>query len=159
VYLTASSQGAEAVTFGSCENLTERERAVLGRLAEGESNRQIAKNLAITPSTARTHTRNVLSKLGVSSRVLAIASTHPAHVPGPALAPGPESGDPISSLTRREREVLGCMAEGLARASIAARLNVSPNTVRTHVRNILAKLAVHSTPEAVALVAKRAVRV
>jgi DNA-binding CsgD family transcriptional regulator len=105
--------------------------------------------LDIAPATARTHTRNVLTKLGVQSRVLAIASTRPVSIP--VIEP-----DPISSLTRREREVLGCMAEGLSRATIAARLKVSTHTVRTHVRNILAKLRVHSTPEAVALVSKTA---
>ena len=138
------------MTFGSCDNLTERERDVLLCLAEGESNRQIARSLDIAPATARSHTRNVLTKLGVQSRILAIASARPVQVP--AL----ESKSLISSLTRREREVLGCMVEGLTRAMIAARLKVSPNTVRTHVRNILAKLRVHSTPEAVALVAKTA---
>ncbi len=140
------------MTFGSCDSLTGREREVLRRLADGESNRQIARNLSIAPSTARTHTQNVLTKLGVQSRLLAMASAHPAPVSVPGLIPEPESRDPISSLTRREREVLACLAGGLARASIATRLNVSPNTVRTHVRNILAKLQVHSTPEAVALV-------
>jgi DNA-binding CsgD family transcriptional regulator len=135
------------MTFGSCDHLTERERDVLFCLADGESNRQIARSLDIAPATARAHTRNVLSKLGVQSRVLAIASARPVQVP--AL-----EGSPISSLTRREREVLGCMVEGLTRAAIAARLKVSPNTARTHVRNILAKLGVHSTPEAVALVSK-----
>lgn len=136
--------------------LTEREREVLRRLTEGESNRQIAKHLAITPSTARSHTQNVLTKLGVQSRVQAMARADPARIATGAFIPQPEPGqrDPISLLTRREREVLACMAEGLTRTSIAARLALSPHTVRTHVRNILAKLGVHSTPEAVALVAK-----
>ena len=136
------------MSFGSCDNLTERERDVLLCLAAGESNRQIARSLDIAPATARSHTRNVLSKLGVQSRVLAIASTRPVQVPAV------ETKSPISSLTRREREVLGCMVEGLTRVTMAARLKVSPNTVRTHVRNVLAKLGVHSTPEAVALVSK-----
>ena len=146
------------MTFASCDSLTGREREVLRRLADGESNRQIARSLSITPSTARTHTQNVLTKLGVQSRLLAMASALPAPVSVPELMPEPKSRDPISSLTRREREVLACLAEGLTRASIAARLNVSPNTVRTHVRNILAKLQVHSTPEAVALVRRGVTR-
>lgn len=137
---------------GNCDDLTGREREVLGRLAEGDSNRQIARYLCITPSTARTHTQNVLTKLGVQSRVLAVASAHPEPVVAGALA---QDGDPISLLTRREREVLACMTEGLSRVSIASRLNLSPNTVRTHARNILTKLGVHSTPEAVALVRRR----
>ena len=137
-------------------SLTEREREVLRRLAQGESNRQIARYLAITQSTARTHTQNVLTKLGVQSRVQAMGRAHRVRIPAAAPITERESRDPISLLTRREREVLACMAEGLTRASIAVRLALSPNTVRTHVRNILGKLRVHSTPEAVALVSKRA---
>lgn len=57
----------------------------------------------------------------------------------------------VGRLTKREREVLGCMVEGLDRAGIGERLFLSTNTVRTHARNILAKLQVHSTLEAVAL--------
>lgn len=145
-----SCTGAGACDAPAPERLTGREREVLRRLAQGESNRQIAKYLAIAPSTARTHTQNVLTKLGVQTRVQAAAAA--ARVPTARLVPEPESRDPISQLTRREREILACMAQGLTRVSIAARLKLSPNTVRTHVRNVLGKLGVHSTPEAVALV-------
>jgi DNA-binding NarL/FixJ family response regulator len=47
--------------------------------------------------------------------------------------------------------VLACLADGDNRHQIAGRLNLMPNTVRTHQQNILAKLGVHSTLEAVAL--------
>lgn len=57
----------------------------------------------------------------------------------------------LALLTQRERQVLACLAEGDSRSQIAARLNLKPNTVRTHLQNILAKLGVHSTLEAVAL--------
>ena len=50
----------------------------------------------------------------------------------------------------REREVLGLLAAGSNSAEIARALPVSPNTVRTHVQSILAKLQVHSRLEAVA---------
>ena len=55
-----------------------------------------------------------------------------------------------SQLTRREREVLGLLAAGSNSSEIARALVVSPNTVRTHVQSILAKLQVHSRLEAVA---------
>ncbi len=55
-----------------------------------------------------------------------------------------------SQLTRREREVLGLLASGSNSSEIARALVVSPNTVRTHVQSILAKLQVHSRLEAVA---------
>lgn len=53
-------------------------------------------------------------------------------------------------LTRREREILALLASGASGREIAAELYLSPNTVRTHVQNILTKLQVHSRLEAVA---------
>ena len=67
---------------------------------------------------------------------------------GPDRGPGP---GPADALTRREREVLVCLAEGLTRPEAAARLRMSPNTVRTHVQSTLAKLGVSSSLAAVAL--------
>jgi len=57
----------------------------------------------------------------------------------------------LARLTRREREVLACVAEGVSRNQVAEQLNLTANTVRTHLQNITAKLQVHSTLEAVAL--------
>jgi two-component system NarL family response regulator len=66
--------------------------------------------------------------------------------------------DPFASLTEREREVLQCMVDGLARAEIAARLHISVNTVRTHTQNLITKLGAHSTLESVALALRNGVR-
>jgi DNA-binding NarL/FixJ family response regulator len=49
-------------------------------------------------------------------------------------------------LTDREREVLGLMAEGLTDRGIAGQLVVSRKTVETHVRHILLKLNIPTTP-------------
>jgi DNA-binding NarL/FixJ family response regulator len=57
----------------------------------------------------------------------------------------------LASLTPRERQVLACLAEGAGRRDVAERLHLSANTVRTHLQNLMAKLGVHSTLEAVAL--------
>ncbi|HSL11064.1 MAG TPA: response regulator transcription factor [Actinomycetota bacterium] len=56
----------------------------------------------------------------------------------------------LDDLTEREREILGLLAEGMRNDEIAAKLYISPQTVQTHVRNILGKLRVHSKLEAVA---------
>ncbi|WP_217181803.1 response regulator transcription factor [Streptomyces sp. AC495_CC817] len=48
--------------------------------------------------------------------------------------------DPVQSLTPREREVLGLMAEGLDNLSIAARLFITETAVSKHIGNIFAKL-------------------
>jgi DNA-binding NarL/FixJ family response regulator len=58
----------------------------------------------------------------------------------------------LGKLTERERAVLACLAEGAAhRDAVAKQLHLSVNTVRTHTRNLTAKLGVHSMLEAVAL--------
>jgi DNA-binding NarL/FixJ family response regulator len=56
----------------------------------------------------------------------------------------------LSQLTDRELEILTLLSEGLRNDDIAARLFISPQTVQTHVRNLLGKLGVHSKLEAVA---------
>jgi NarL family two-component system response regulator LiaR len=58
---------------------------------------------------------------------------------------------PGIDLTERERAVLALMVEGLNNTQIAARLTVSPSTVKSHVSNILSKLGVSSRTEAVTL--------
>jgi NarL family two-component system response regulator LiaR len=58
---------------------------------------------------------------------------------------------PGFDLTERELVVLGLMVEGLNNTQIAARLTVSPSTIKSHVSNILSKLGVASRTEAVTL--------
>jgi DNA-binding NarL/FixJ family response regulator len=60
----------------------------------------------------------------------------------------------LDDLTERERQILQMLAEGKRNDDIAAELFISPQTVQTHVRNILGKLRVHSKLEAVAFAVK-----
>jgi DNA-binding NarL/FixJ family response regulator len=60
----------------------------------------------------------------------------------------------LGDLTERERQILQLLAEGKRNDDIAAELFISPQTVQTHVRNILGKLRVHSKLEAVAFAVK-----
>lgn len=55
----------------------------------------------------------------------------------------------VATLTGREREILEALTDGATTVEIARELAISPATVQTHVRNILAKLGVHSKVEAV----------
>jgi DNA-binding NarL/FixJ family response regulator len=61
----------------------------------------------------------------------------------------------IGQLSQREMEVLKLMVDGLSNPEIAAALYLSPNTVKTHVRGIMNKLAVDDRVQA-AVVALRA---
>ncbi|MEV3870593.1 AAA family ATPase [Streptomyces sp. NPDC049906] len=67
--------------------LTPREREVLGLVAAGRSNRQIAEELFISPKTASVHVSHILPKLGVSGRGEAAALVHRLRL----LAPDPPS--------------------------------------------------------------------
>jgi two-component system, NarL family, response regulator LiaR len=58
---------------------------------------------------------------------------------------------PGLELTKREREVLALMVDGLNNTQIAGRLKVSPSTIKSHVSNILSKLGAASRTEAVTL--------
>lgn len=56
---------------------------------------------------------------------------------------------PPSILSVRELEVLGCLSEGLTTSQIGAKLFISENTVKTHIRHILEKLESSNRAEAV----------
>jgi two-component system nitrate/nitrite response regulator NarL len=80
------------------------------------------------------------------------------HIVGPVLValrespPAPnEYDEKLARLTERERQILDGLIAGRDRATIAQDLNVTVGTVRTHTRNILAKLEVHSSLEAVSV--------
>ena len=52
-------------------------------------------------------------------------------------------------LTRREREIISLVAEGMTNGQIAAQLWISAGTVRRHLENVYAKLGVHTRTAAV----------
>jgi DNA-binding NarL/FixJ family response regulator len=65
----------------------------------------------------------------------------------PALGPGLRPT--VSELTPREWQVLDLLTTGASTADIAIDLVLSPETVLTHVKNILKKLGVHSRRDAI----------
>ncbi|MFT3894936.1 MAG: response regulator transcription factor [Anaerolineales bacterium] len=64
------------------------------------------------------------------------------------LSKGGITGKDDDGLTEREQQVLVEVSKGASDKEIAAALNISLNTVKTHIRNILAKLQVHTRREA-----------
>ncbi len=82
--------------------------------------------------------------------------TVPALPPPPPVVPGVASRATLDdTLSEREREVLGLLAEGLRNREIADALFITEATVKTHVRHILEKLRFRNRAEAAAYAARR----
>ncbi|MEE1741419.1 response regulator transcription factor [Streptomyces sp. BE147] len=79
----------------------------------------------------------------VTRRLIAeFAGTAPVRAADPAV---------LDALTRREREVLGCLGQGMSNAEIAVRLSMAEATVKTHVSRLLGKLELRSRVQAAVL--------
>jgi PAS domain S-box-containing protein len=68
----------------------------------------------------------------------------------PECAPSPALAGELP-LTNREREVVTLIALGAETAQIAEQLHISPETVRTHIRNAMARLGAHTRAQLVAI--------
>jgi LuxR family transcriptional regulator, maltose regulon positive regulatory protein len=115
------------------------EGAPLARLLRAQSAKRKAQNEPLQPYCElllSAFRRSADVQTGVSETVLRFALER-----SNALA---------EPLTAREREVLHLIAEGLSNQELAARLHLSPQTVKVHTRNIYSKLGVASRTQAVA---------
>lgn len=78
-----------------------------------------------------------------------LVAFHPDVLESSAATHSAEPGGGATTLTSREVEILGLMAEGMSNRAIAARLGISSHTAKFHVASILAKLGAGSRTEAV----------
>jgi DNA-binding NarL/FixJ family response regulator len=75
----------------------------------------------------------------------------------PALMPAFLTKDREDMLTAREREILQLLADGMSNAEVAGRLFISQETVKSHVRHILAKLEADTRTHAVAIALRESI--
>ena len=153
--IAAARGGPAAEAFGrAADRFTKLEmplEAARARLALAEALR------AEQPEVALEDARAALDGLGAfgAAREADRAAALVRELGGPART-GPKA---LGLLTRREREVLALVGEGLSNAEIAARLYISTKTAEHHVSSILAKLHVRTRTEAAALVHRHTVEI
>jgi DNA-binding NarL/FixJ family response regulator len=66
------------------------------------------------------------------------------------LLAGPQAAERLPTLTKREREILRLLADGMRNEQVALQLSISPLTVRTHVKKAMQKLEADTRTQAVA---------
>jgi len=67
------SEPQQIQTSAIAESLSVREGAILKLIAEGQSNKEIARNLAIAPETVKSHVKHIFTKLNVEKRAQAVS--------------------------------------------------------------------------------------
>jgi DNA-binding NarL/FixJ family response regulator len=87
-----------------------------------------------------------------------LAGTLFTHVAAQAMARGKRGTKAAVKMTAREREVIELIAEGLSNKEIAERLHIATHTVKSHVHNILEKLALHTRLEVAAYAHEKAIK-
>ncbi len=90
-----------------------------------------------------------LSDLMRAIRIVAGGGTYVDPVLAGVLA-GPLATERLPTLSKREREILRLLADGMRNEQVAAVLSISPLTVRTHVKNAMTKLEADTRTQAVA---------
>jgi DNA-binding NarL/FixJ family response regulator len=137
--------------FGDEDNvLASIEAGALGYIHKDSAPDDIAQTILemtagaspISPMIAR----KVLSKY---ARSKAVAPDVSVRQPAPVTRNGSDEAPDPALLSPREQEVLNLIARGFSYAEIARLQTVSVHTVQTHIKNLYAKLSVHSKNEAV----------
>ena len=116
-----------------------------------ERNRSAAAARRVPPATCSRRPRTRPS-CGPSS-----ASRSGGEFVDPALATSLVASDREALLTNREREILQLLADGMSNGEVAKKLFISQETIKSHVRHILAKLEADTRTQAVAIALREAI--
>ncbi|WP_299051152.1 response regulator transcription factor [uncultured Nocardioides sp.] len=136
--ITAHHPGVRVIVLSTSDDEADLFEAVrggaLGYLLKDASLPELVQAVRVVAAGQSLISPSMAAKLVSGFREAEVADARPS--------------DP-ARLTARELEVLTHVARGLANREVAARLSISENTVKNHVRNILEKLGLHSRMEAV----------
>jgi two-component system nitrate/nitrite response regulator NarL len=91
----------KGVAVGNGQFLTAREHEALRCLARGESSKQLARSMGVSPSTGRTHVQNLLRKLEAHTRLEALALAFAEGLVSPFADPDAASGRDRGAASRR----------------------------------------------------------
>jgi DNA-binding NarL/FixJ family response regulator len=146
----AQTLGEMAVARSIELGLTRREFQMLGFIALGLSNKDIAEKEWITEQTVKFHLSNIYGKLGVKTRTEAAAFAYSEGL----LVNGEDDvyeQKEEYGLTYGEYEVLTLVAKGLSNSAIAETLGTTEQTTKFHTSNIFRKLGANNRTEAARL--------
>lgn len=155
----------------SHRTLTPRQVQIVRWLTKGCRSQEIATLLGVSESTIRSHLSHIFKNLGLESRLDLLRALRQVRRGEPSPLPREvveqlrspatsafrpaektlvtnQQSLPSEPLTRRETEVLACLAKGLSNQQIADRLHIAEATVRTHVSRLLKKLGATNRVEA-----------
>jgi DNA-binding CsgD family transcriptional regulator len=123
--------------------LTKREQEILRLIACGMISSTIADTLGISVHTVRQHRTNMRRKMDMR---------HPGALVHYAIIHlgergAADAGDRQSQLSSREREICRLVGQGFSSDDIAAKLRISPLTVRKHRQNAMRKFGAQNTAD------------
>jgi DNA-binding NarL/FixJ family response regulator len=81
----AHGQGTDARPGAALDRLTEREREVLGLVAQGLSNEEIAGRLYLSPLTTKTHVSHIMTKLAARDRAQLVVIAYESRLVVPGI--------------------------------------------------------------------------